>query len=59
MFAKGHDIVVVLAITITSMSTFNIGGRVIDENLPSLLSYIVEALVITNDWIESKSKRSK
>ncbi|XP_058191036.1 zinc finger BED domain-containing protein RICESLEEPER 1-like [Rhododendron vialii] len=52
-----RDILAVLATTVASEAAFSVGGRVIDESRTSLLPDIVEALMTTNDWIESPKKR--
>ena len=39
-----------------SESAFSIGGWVIDETRAKLLLDMVETLVTTDDWIESKKK---
>ena len=54
-----RDILAVPVTTVASEAAFSVGGRVIDESRASLLPDIVEALITTSDWIESKRKRSK
>ena len=54
-----RDILAVLATTVASEVAFSIGGRVIDETHSCLLPKIVEALITTNNWIESHKKRRK
>ena len=54
-----RDVLVVPATTVASESAFSVGGRVIDETRAKLLPDVVEALVTTDDWIESKKKMSK
>ena len=54
-----RDILAVPATTVASESTFSVGGRVIDESRASLLPDIVEALITTSDWLESRKKRSE
>ena len=54
-----RDILTIPATTIASESAFSIGGRVIDETRASLLPDIVEALVTTDDWIESRKQKRK
>ena len=44
------------AITIALESTFNVGGRIIDEIHANLLPDAVEVLVTIDNWIESKKK---
>ncbi|KAF7130256.1 hypothetical protein RHSIM_Rhsim10G0050500 [Rhododendron simsii] len=51
-----RDILAVPATTVASEAAFSVGGRVIDESRASLLPDIVEALMTTNDWIESRKK---
>ena len=51
-----RDILAVPATTIASEAAFSVGGRVIDESRSCLLPEIVEALVTTDDWIESRRK---
>uniref|UniRef100_A0A5B6ZS64 Putative zinc finger BED domain-containing protein RICESLEEPER 2-like isoform X2 n=1 Tax=Davidia involucrata TaxID=16924 RepID=A0A5B6ZS64_DAVIN len=53
-----RDVLAVLATTIASEAAFNVGGRVVDASYTSLLPEVVEALVTTNDWIESRNKKS-
>ena len=54
-----RNILVVPATTVASEAAFSVRGRMIDGTCASLLSDIVEALVKTNDWIESRKKRSE
>ncbi|GFZ19691.1 hypothetical protein Acr_28g0003960 [Actinidia rufa] len=54
-----RNILAVPATTVASDAAFSVEGRMIDETRASLLSDIVEALVKTNDWTESRKKRSE
>ncbi|KAL0295924.1 UNVERIFIED_CONTAM: putative AC transposase [Sesamum radiatum] len=53
------DILAVPATTVASEAAFSIGGRVIDESWVCLLSDVVEALVVLDDWIGSIPKKSR
>ena len=53
------DILDVLTTTVASEFVFSVGGKVIDKTCAKLLLEVVEALMITDDWIESKKKKSK
>lgn len=53
-----RDVLAVPATTIASESAFSVGGGVIDETRSSLLPEIVETIVTTSDWIESRRKSS-
>jgi len=49
-----RDVLIVPATIVASESAFSVGGRVISEERASLKLDIVEALLTTDDWIESK-----
>ncbi|KAL0373171.1 UNVERIFIED_CONTAM: putative AC transposase, partial [Sesamum calycinum] len=51
------DILAVPTTTVASEAAFSIGGRVIDESWVCLLSDVVEALVVLDDWIGSIPKK--
>ncbi|KAL3516783.1 hypothetical protein ACH5RR_023685 [Cinchona calisaya] len=53
-----RDILAVPATTVASESAFSVGGRVIDESRAALLPDVVEALVTTSDWLETKKKEA-
>ncbi|KAF7152450.1 hypothetical protein RHSIM_Rhsim01G0167800 [Rhododendron simsii] len=53
-----RDILAVPATTVAWEAAFSVGGRIIDESRASLLPDIVEALMTTNNWIESLDEAS-
>ncbi|KAL0392389.1 UNVERIFIED_CONTAM: putative AC transposase [Sesamum radiatum] len=53
-----RDILAVPATTVASEAALSVGGRIIDESRTCLLPDEVEALVVTDDWIESIPKRT-